>query len=54
MRLSLLKAAHAVVSVQGGTKSGYAPVEMTISFEYSIPLFQQRSAELQIPRLRSG
>jgi hypothetical protein len=30
------------------------PVEMTILFEYSIPRFQERSAELQIPRLRSG
>jgi hypothetical protein len=40
--------------VQRGRKSGYAPVEMTISFEYSIPRFQERSAELQIPRLRSG
>jgi hypothetical protein len=32
----------------------YAPVEMTILFEHSIPCFQERSAELQIPRLRSG
>jgi hypothetical protein len=32
----------------------YAPVEMTILLEHSIPRFQERSAELQIPRLRSG
>jgi hypothetical protein len=40
--------------VQRGRKSGYAPVEMTIWFEYSIPCFQERPAELQIPRLRLG
>jgi hypothetical protein len=28
--------------------------EMTILIEYSIPRFQERSAEPQIPRLRSG
>ncbi len=28
--------------------------EMRISFEHRIPRFQERSAELQIPRLRSG
>src|SRR5882757_1049449 len=28
--------------------------EMTILFERRIPRFQERSAELQIPRLRSG
>jgi hypothetical protein len=33
MRLSLLKAAHAVVSSAAWRKSGYAPVEMTILFE---------------------
>ena len=32
----------------------YAPVEMTILFEDRITRFQERSAELQIPRLRSG
>jgi hypothetical protein len=30
-----------------------APVEMTILFESGIPCFHERSAELQIPRLRS-
>jgi hypothetical protein len=37
-----------------GSALRYAPVEMTILFEYSIPRFQERSAEPQIPRLRSG
>jgi hypothetical protein len=32
----------------------YAPVEMTIFLEDRIVRFQERSAELQIPRLRSG
>jgi hypothetical protein len=31
-----------------------APVEMTILFESAIPCFHERSAEPQIPRLRSG
>jgi hypothetical protein len=30
------------------------PVEMTILFEYGIPRFQERSAELQIPPRRAG
>jgi hypothetical protein len=29
-------------------------LEMRILFEHHIPRFQERSAELQIPRLRSG
>jgi hypothetical protein len=32
----------------------YAPVEMTNLWRGEIPRFQERSAELQIPRLRSG
>jgi hypothetical protein len=32
----------------------YAPVEMTNLWGDEIPRFQERSAELQIPRLRSG
>jgi hypothetical protein len=32
----------------------YAPVEMTNLWRDEIPCFQERSAELQIPRLRSG
>jgi hypothetical protein len=32
----------------------FATVGMTILFENSIPRFHERSAELQIPRLRSG
>jgi hypothetical protein len=52
MRLSLWKGAHAVLS--SAAWQGYAPVEMTILFEHNIPRFQERSAELQIPRLRSG
>jgi hypothetical protein len=31
-----------------------APVEMTNSWRDEIPRFQRTSAELQIPRLRSG
>jgi hypothetical protein len=29
-------------------------LEMQILFDHRIPRFQERSAELQIPRLRSG
>ena len=39
--------------MQRGTKSGYAPVEMTTFWSDEILRFQERSAELQIPRLRS-
>jgi hypothetical protein len=41
-------------NVQRCVAGNPGPVEMTILFEESIPRFQERSAELQIPRLRSG
>jgi hypothetical protein len=61
-RLSLLKAAHAVVfgcPVARNPGTLLVPRhagagEMTILFEHGIPRFQGMSAELQIPRLRSG
>jgi hypothetical protein len=41
-------------NVQRCVAGNPGPVEMTILFAYSVPHFQEGSAEPQIPRLRSG
>jgi hypothetical protein len=41
-------------NVQRSVAGNPGPVEMTILFESGIPCFHEMSAELQIPRLRSG